>query len=285
MELRLALIGRGLLPASADDARETLTTIGHGVEPHDALHAKVVLAAMDYARSSQLENAPARDFTLRPTVVLLAFANDRSEGGRRLNLPAERRAIERALKDNVQVEVVHDALVDEVWEAFREQSMIGRVQVFHFAGHASADWLAFEDEAGASMNASVEGLSGFFGRQEELVLVFLNGCSTLAQVERLRPKVRAIVATSEAIDDKVAAELAGHFYTGLRTQPLERAYLDAVDLMIAKRGSDPRGVLKRRELAVSGPGESEWPWTLVCDEACKSWRLGDPPPSRNVGEA
>jgi len=219
----------------------------------------------------------AKDVT---PVVVLALANDRAVGGRPLrNLPAERRAIQQQLTARAEVRVVPDALLEEVWDVFGDESIEGRVQVFHFAGHASGSWLAFENEAGAPVNAHAEGLAGFLGRQDGLVLVFLNGCSTLPQVRRLRQGVRAVVATTDAILDEAAAELAGRFYAGLRSKPLERAFLDAVDFMKAKYGGDPRGVI-RRELVHEDDDESVgWPWVLDCDDACKQWRLGQVPPA------
>lgn len=220
-------------------------------------------------------------------VVVLALANDRAAGGCPLrNLPAERRAIQQQLAARAEVRVLPDALLEEVWDVFCEESLDGRIQVFHFAGHASGSWLAFENEAGAPVNAHAEGFAGFLGRQDGLVLVFLNGCSTVAQVARLRQGVRAVVATTDAILDEAAAELAGRFYAGLKSKPLERAFLDAVDFMKAKYGADPRGVI-RRELMLEDGGEDEsvtWPWVLECDEACKQWRLGQEAPAREVSK-
>lgn len=211
--------------------------------------------------------------TSRP-VVVLAFANDRAEGGRRLrNLPNERRAIQQQLENHVQLEILPDALLHELWEVFERKDLRGRISALHFAGHASGSWLAFEDEEGAPIKAGAGGLAGFLARQTGLVLVFLNGCSTRDQVRRLREGVPAVVATTEAIDDEAAAIFAGRFYAGLTTKPLRQAFLDAADFVKAKYGDDPRGVT--RELAVVSTEErSEWPWVLDCDGSYENWRIG-----------
>lgn len=109
------------------------------------------------------------------------------------------------------------------------------------------------------------------------MLVFLNGCSTLAQVRRLREGVPAVIATTDAIDDAAAAELAGRFYAGLRTKSLERAFVDAEDFLKSKLQGDPRGAT--RELEPEREDErAEWPWLLDCDDAHRGWRLRTPVP-------
>ena len=72
------------------------------------------------------------------------------------------------------------------------------------------------DAAGQATEAHARGLAGYLGQQRGLVLVFLNGCSTEPQVRRLRDAgVKAVVATTHAIQDVVAAEFAAAFYAEL----------------------------------------------------------------------
>jgi len=228
-----------------------------------------------------LDSKPAAESETALPIMVLASANDRIEADRSLrNLPKERRAILQQLKGCADVRVVPDATLEEVWEVLDEASTHGRLRIFHFAGHASGSWLAFDSEAGAPSMTHAEALARFLGRLEGLVLVFLNACSTHPQVERLRQGVPAVVATTDAILDVAAAELAERFYMGLRSHPLERAFLDAVDFMKAKYGDDPREVL-RRELAREDDDSVEWPWILDCDDAYKMWRLGQEAPARN----
>ena len=64
--------------------------------------------------------------------------------------------------------------------------------------------------------AHAEGLAGLLGDQRGLKLVFLNGCSTLPQVDLLLGAgVPAVIATSHAINDPVARDFAIAFYQAL----------------------------------------------------------------------
>src|SRR5262249_1177863 len=61
-----------------------------------------------------------------------------------------------------------------------------RIAIVHYAGHADAGRLMLEKTLGsAGGSAHAEGLAGLLGAQLELKLVFLNGCSTLPQVDLL----------------------------------------------------------------------------------------------------
>lgn len=214
-----------------------------------------------------------------PPVVLLALSNDHAKDGQYLgSLARESRYIEAALDGTAEVVTRPNARIEDVWMLFGRPALRGRIAVFHFAGHAGRDALVFEDDAGAPSTAASEGLADFLGRQEGLVLVFLNGCSTLAQVRRLRERgARAVIATREPILDAVAPELAARFYENLRSKPLEPAFLDAVAFMKTKYHGDPSHVLRHVDV-VGAHGARQWPWLLECDDACKAWRLGEPPP-------
>lgn len=60
------------------------------------------------------------------------------------------------------------------------------------------------------------GLASFLGQQTGLELVFLNGCATQNQAQGLLDaNVSTVIATSQAIDDRVAAEFASRFYRSL----------------------------------------------------------------------
>ena len=105
------------------------------------------------------------------------------------------------------------------------------------------------------------------------MLVFLNGCSTEPQVRRLREAgVKAVVATTHAIQDAVAAEFAAAFYAELAVRPLRRAFDAAVQALRTRCGDDPRAVL--RDIEVHEPShEPSWPWIIDCDPRYDSWDL------------
>lgn len=87
-----------------------------------------------------------------------------------------------------------------------------RLAIFHYGGHATSNTLLTESGA-----AHAAGLSAHLaGQKENLVLVFLNGCSTLPQVNRLLELgIPAVIATSVPIADTRATEFAAWFYQAL----------------------------------------------------------------------
>ena len=92
-----------------------------------------------------------------------------------------------------------------------------RIAIFHYAGHADEGRLMLERALGSADGAAhAEGLAGLLGDQRGLKLAFLNGCSTLPQVDLLRGAgVPAVIATSRAINDAVARDFAITFYEAL----------------------------------------------------------------------
>lgn len=92
------------------------------------------------------------------------------------------------------------------------ESMIENLTIFHFAGHANSTQLRLADK-------SVEGQSVAYLLQEasQLKLVFLNGCSTMGQVEEFLEsnKEIAIIATYRPIPDTKATVFAESFYSYL----------------------------------------------------------------------
>jgi hypothetical protein len=210
--------------------------------------------------------------------ALLAFANDWVDDRRHLrSLLDEGKAITRALAPAVRagLEVllpIHNATVGDVIGAFRERP--DQICIFHFGGHANSSTLLFEDEAGQPSAAHGNGLADYLGKASGLVLVFLNGCSTEPQVRRLRAAgVKAVVATTHAIQDAVAAEFAGAFYAELAVRPLGAAFEAAVAALRAHRGDDPRGVT-RDVVGHDEPPTPSWPWMIDCEPAYVNWSLG-----------
>jgi hypothetical protein len=92
-----------------------------------------------------------------------------------------------------------------------------RIAIFHYAGHADEGRLMLERALGSAEGAAhAEGLAGLLGGQRGLKLVFLNGCSTLPQVDLLLGAgVPAVIATSRVINDAVARDFAITFYEAL----------------------------------------------------------------------
>lgn len=210
--------------------------------------------------------------------IVLAFANDSSSDQRYLrNLAKENQAIGKLLAPLAQagrltVHAIPNATIDDMIRAFQSGELRDRIRVFHFAGHASSSHLLFESQAGEPASAHAPGLAGFLGKQRDLVLVFLNGCSTGPQVRRLRDAgVKAVLATTSAIRDDVAAEFAAAFYAELAARSLRQAFETAVSLIQMRSGED-RGALLRD--VKHGSDVDEPAWRLDCDPAVADWRLG-----------
>jgi len=209
--------------------------------------------------------------------VLLAFANDWVDDKRHLrSLLEESKAIDCALAPLARagLEVLHplhNATVDDVISAFRAHH--SQINVFHFGGHATGSTLRLEDDTGKPADAHAKGLASFLGDQPGLVLVFLNGCTTEPQVKQLRAAgVKAVVATTRDINDKVAAEFAKQFYTELATRPLRSAFDTAVHALQTRSGDDPRAVT-RNVVPYDESTPPSWPWVFDCDPAYSNWTL------------
>jgi hypothetical protein len=151
-----------------------------------------------------------------------------------------------------------------------------RIAIVHYAGHAHEDRLMLEPAIGSADGAArAEGLAGLLGSQRGLKLVYLNGCSTLPQVDLLRNAgVPAVIATSRAINDLVARDFAIAFYEALTTgrggdgvrpdQTIAEAFASAEGYVKAKYSASPEALY--RDLTVKAEDVREvtkgLPWLL-----------------------
>ncbi len=216
-------------------------------------------------------------------VVFFAFANDRAVGKRYLrNLAEEEKRVRKALNAARQAgrcDVVErpDTTTDEMWNVFLDREFTGRIAVFHFGGHAGGKEILLETPDGAAAEVHAEGLAGFLGKQQGLELVFLNGCSTGPQVQALLAAgVPAVVATTRAIDDKIATEFSARFYQSLATEaPLGAAFEQAVDI-VRSQVKDSRGACRSFAPQPAG-GMVDWPWELHfapgSEDRLRGWKL------------
>ncbi len=152
-----------------------------------------------------------------PPVVLLAFSND--AGNHLDNLVRERKTISDALssfEDNsyIRLHVEDDAGIDDLFGLFDRFS--DQVAMFHYGGHADGAALDLEKPGGPNEVAHAGGLAKMLGLSEQLQLIFLNGCATQGQVKALLDAgVKAVIATAAPINDAMATDFAGQFYSTL----------------------------------------------------------------------
>lgn len=162
----------------------------------------------------------------QPPVLFFAFAN---EEGRFLEyLKRESTAVHQALlpvdaKGFIKVVREESTETNDLFRFF--QAYRGRMAVFHFAGHANGQQLNLEDQA-----TGMHQLAQLLAEQKDsLRLVFLNGCATAGQVERLHQLgIPVVIATRCAVDDPRAQAFATRFYGALANHySLEGAFLHA----------------------------------------------------------
>lgn len=142
--------------------------------------------------------------------------------------------------------------------------------IFHYGGHADGESLHFEDSKG-----NADGLAQLLGSfKQSLALVFLNGCSTLEQVQKLIDAgVKAIIATSAPIKDNQASQFAEFFYRKLASRAsIGQSFDFAAQSLQFKQGRKPEKIAIDRTRGVGfASGESkELPWGLYYDKQAAS---------------
>lgn len=145
-------------------------------------------------------------------LIFLTFANDAD--AHLFLLKEESRMLYRALeeierKEYIKIHREESAEARDIFAGFARYK--DQVAIFHYGGHANGTHLRLEEGAG-----DARGLATLLGEQENLKLVFLNGCSSKGQVQTLFDAgVKAVIATSVPIEDRKATEFAERFYEAL----------------------------------------------------------------------
>ncbi len=146
-----------------------------------------------------------------------------------------------------------------------------RVFLFHYAGHADSEKLFLK-----SGSANSGGLAEMLAEQSRLKLVFLNGCSTQAQVAYLLELgVPAVIATSAPIDDEQAGRFAVWFYRALHAgNNLQEAYDQAASYLRASGAGVEHRSLYGFEEAESAQNAVHWGlYTQEGSSKVLEWKL------------
>jgi len=205
-------------------------------------------------------------------VVFLTFANDKSA---HLGLLDEERKmicehlIPLESKQFFQLYREPTATTEDIIEYLTKFK--DRVILFHYSGHADSDNLMMTDQEG-----DAAGIAQLLAQQDNLKLVFLNGCSTLGQVDLLLELgIPAVIASSVPINDHTAKDFAANFYLALvNDHNLKEAFEIAAGGVKFREGSDihiHRGLKPR----MAQP-EEKLPWGLYLNEKnpdVLSWKL------------
>jgi hypothetical protein len=212
---------------------------------------------------------------MKPT-ILLTFANDLD--AYLDELKAESHAVYKLLeplKINGKIQVERDEsatleIISSRLKTYRES-----IAIFHYAGHASGKALQLEDGA-----ANADGLAHLIAKLPNLQLVVLNGCATFGQVEKLLSLgVKAVIATSVAINDTKAREFATQFYEALANQQnIQQSYQSAVAFLESKYSKFKKSTdferMPQRALKLRREKQEKLPWTLhYSDEKALQWHF------------
>lgn len=206
-------------------------------------------------------------------IFLFAFAND-AQSSLRLaeESRAAREALEAAHHDQEQIEFLSlgYATFDDLYRTFNR--FHNRIYLFHYGGHSDQDTLHLKDKRGHA-----DSLATLIGQQENLRLVFLNGCSNRNQIEELwKHGVRAVIATSAEVEDGRALALARQFYEALAGG---KSIRQAFEVALSYVTNDHPGldIGFRGELPPPSPTDIA-PWGLYSqDEQVLDWKLQDAP--------
>lgn len=197
-------------------------------------------------------------------VILLAFANDR-QGSFLRGIAEEQKAIMGALAPAIdsnacKVVILPDASANDIVQAFQKHKE--QVCIFHYGGHADGHALLLASGDGAQQ---VEGkhLADFLREQDSLELVFLNGCSSRGQAEGLLgASIPNVIATSQAINDSSARDIASHFYHALASgSSLSEAFAEAQAAVLMQSGGQTRSLYWEGMEEASNAGDPmPWHW-------------------------
>lgn len=218
-------------------------------------------------------------YTMSKPIIYLTFANQKDE--HLALLKEESSQIQHLLlpieaREFISVKREESAASSDIINLLA--TFPNQVAIFHYGGHANSTQLQLEDQSAQS-----KGLAKLLGEQKKLQLVFLNGCSTKAQVDLLfEAGVKAVIATAVKIKDRIAVQFAQAFYQALvNKRTIKRAFEFAKSSVEMTFAHTP-DIDIHRDLAEAGASpatvaEEAMPWGLYVQEKFApevlNWRL------------
>ncbi|MEM8900439.1 MAG: protein kinase, partial [Bacteroidota bacterium] len=217
-------------------------------------------------------------------VVVLAFANEFVDGKYLPSLSREMKSLlssfEIAQKmGKCFVKIIPAATAEEIVDVFQDEWYQGRIQIFHYAGHADEDELWLETADGDNQSFFSLGLSRFLSVQKGLKLVFLNACATKEHADLLIQRgIPAVIGCSRKIEDAMALRFADVFYNGLaQGASVEESFQESVGNLEARLGHGFTDEASRGLFWDDMPDTSIPPWRLFSGEGNDyfpvQWRL------------
>ena len=208
----------------------------------------------------------------RIPVIYLAFANHSTNP--LPNLEREGRVLLQTLAPRKQAgdfNVHRDELISLPVMANYLREYKDQIVLFHFGGHADASSLIFLEQ-----EAIGTGIAELLTQQSSLKLVFLNGCSTQAQVTRLLDLgIPAVIATSCSVGDDTASTFAEQFYAALAKDFTVQEAFDHAAAYLKTAGQTIN--FSRESRPREAVDANHW-GLFAKDEAALNWKL----PSKKV---
>lgn len=142
----------------------------------------------------------------------VAFVVYASTGVPLSRLDSEARNIQRVLDPGFEVRLIPAATLEDVARDLRARRYRGRIDIFHFCGHANGKGLALTNDTNSDEFVFMKGLAPILKQPDAQQIVFLNGCNTEEQTKELQKHdFKAIIATSAGIQDDIASKFAAKF--------------------------------------------------------------------------
>jgi len=159
--------------------------------------------------AGQLSQPISKMIAQKRVLVVAACPKDQEV----LRVGAEDRTIRSSLKSVIErgtvvVETLNAATTDDLRGALLKQDYY----IVHFAGHADAFSLVFEDVQGGTVVSPLGALTELLKRYR-VACVVLNGCYSLAA--HTAPLASVTVGMTDSIDDDAAVEFARGFYDAI----------------------------------------------------------------------
>lgn len=139
----------------------------------------------------------------------------------------------------------------------------GQITLLHFSGHANEEEIELVDGGGKAVGLGQILDNNKINGQQQLRLVFLNGCATAGQVEAfLKAGVPAVIATSRPVFDRIATLFSEAFYRALTNK---RSIIEAFNFAVGELkfiGQDIPPTELRGPVKTPEPSEKGFPWGL-----------------------
>ncbi|MGB1241674.1 MAG: tetratricopeptide repeat protein [Chitinophagales bacterium] len=214
-------------------------------------------------------------------IIVTAFANDYIEGTHLSYLSDEIAGITNTtqaqqLKAAFDVVPIYNATLEKIAETLNNPNYKDRIVAFHYGGHADGKNLMLQTTTGESKLEDANTLAEFLGKQERLQLVFLNGCSTKGQVEKLMEYgIPYIIATDRSIEDFEATRFAIRLYEVLAEGERNIPKLFEEAQKVLKKEDIQKKIERKLYNNKKRKALGEFPWGLYQSENTENEDLGE----------